>query len=61
MRRCKKLTRAQRNLFIKNGYKGDLSYLKYIKEDADYIYFYNSDEDIVIKYVKAISSFEQKG
>ena len=43
MRQYKKMTRTQRQLLSRNGYKGDLYNTYYVMEDKKYIYFRTTD------------------
>lgn len=52
MRNTKKLNRTQRTLLLKNGFKGDLSGIQYLKEDKDYIYFVILDDRKSLRYDK---------
>ena len=48
MRHLKKLTRTQRNLLIKAGYKKDLHNLYYIMDKGNELLFINEDSNKVL-------------
>lgn len=59
MRQRKKLTRAQRILLEKSGYKDDLSTVYYVMENRQYIYFVTTD-NVKVMYNKSTSQLETR-